>query len=144
MVWVIIIKALGVANFKSIYPKILTSSRVRAIGLINILSVSLIKPLWPAVWKWAKKPACLWSSPLRLFQLSIVILIIIPPVSEFIVSLMVILHTTYRTRQKVDQTSVTTCKSMIDFVNPLRLKCLSFYNFFENLATNFVTFPWPN
>ena len=145
MVWVNIIKTLGITSFKSIYPKIITSSRVRGIGLINksyfsVLSVSC--PLWPAVWKWAKKPASLWS-----YTFPIVILIIIPPVSEFIVSLTVILHTTYLTWQEVDQTFVTTCKSMIDFVNLLinkRLKCLSFYNIFANLATTFITFSWPN
>ena len=64
IVWVNITKALGIAGFKSIYPKILTSSRLRGIRVImeismvlsiNLISVSLINPLWPAVWKQAKK-----------------------------------------------------------------------------------------
>ena len=53
------------------------------------------------------------------YTFSIFILIIIPSVFEFIVSLTVILHTTYLTQQRIDQTFVTTCKSMIDFVNLL-------------------------
>ena len=81
------------------------------------------------------------------YAFPIVILIVIPPASEFIVSLTIILHTTYLTRQEVHQTFDNTCKSMIDSVNLLinkRLKCFSFYNIFANLATIFVTFPWPN
>ena len=42
MVWVNIIKSLGIASFKSIYPKILTSSRVRGICLINKSYFSVI------------------------------------------------------------------------------------------------------
>ena len=76
----------------------------------------------------------------------IIILIIITPVSEFVISLTVILHTTYLTRQEVDQTFITTCKSMLDFINLLmnkRLKYLNFYNFFENFSKNAITFPRP-
>ena len=69
----------------------------------------------------------------------IVILIIIPPVSEFVIVLTVILHTMYLSRQEVDQTFVTTCKSMIDFINLLinkRYKCVSFYNIFCKFDNN--------
>ena len=131
-------KPLGLARFKSIYPKIFMSSMVREIRLINksvlsIVPVSLIRPLWPAVWKCAKKA----FTPGTFL---IVILIIIPPVSEFVMCLTVTLHITYLTRQKVDQTFITTCKSKIDFINVLinkTLKCASFYNIFANLANNF-------
>ena len=143
MVWVNIIKALGIASCESIYPKILTSNRVRGIRLINKSYFSVINKTTVASCLKMSKKACLFMifTP-QTFPT--VILIIIPPVSELIVSLTVILHTTYLTRQEVDQTFVTTCKSMIDFVNLLinkRLKCLSFYNIFANLAATFVTFP---
>ena len=146
MVWVNIIKALGIASFDCIYPKIFTSSKIRGVGLINKSYFSFINKTTVASFMEVSKKARLFiiftpqTSP-------IVILIIIPPVSEFIVSLTVILHTTYLTRQEVDQTFDTTCKSLIDFVNLLinkRLKCLSFCNIFANLATIFVTFPLPN
>ena len=42
MVWISIIKALGIASFKGIYPKILTSSKVRGICLINKSYFSVI------------------------------------------------------------------------------------------------------
>ena len=49
----------------------------------------------------------------------IVILIIIPRVSEFIVTLTVILHTTYLIRQEVDQTfSQTWQRFLLYFLNP--------------------------
>ena len=143
MVWINIIKALGITSFKSIYPKILTSSRVRGIPLINKSYFSVINTTTVAsCLKVSKKPCLFMIFTPQTFL--IVILIIILPVSEFIVSLIVILHTTYLPRQEVDQTFVTTCKSMIDFVNLLinkRLKCLSSYIIFANLATVFFTFP---
>ena len=42
MVWVSIIKVLGIASLKSIYPKILTSYSVRGIRLINKSYFSVI------------------------------------------------------------------------------------------------------
>ena len=143
MMWDNIIKTLEIASFKSIYPKILTSIRVRGIRLINKSYFSVINKTTVTSCLEVSKKACLFMilTP-QIFP--IVILIIIPPASEFIVSLTVILHTTYLTWQEVDQAFVTTHKSMIDFVNLLinkRLKCLSFYNIFANLATIFVTFP---
>ena len=139
MVWVNIIKTLRVACFKSIYRKILTSSRVRGIHL-SVIN----KTIAASCLKMSKK-ACLFMIFIPQ-TFPFVILIIIPPLSEFIVGLTSILHTIYLTRQEVDQTFVTTCKSMIDFVNLFinkRLKCLSFYNICANLATISVTFPLP-
>ena len=136
MVWINIMKTLGIASFKSIYPKILT----RLVGSegfvlpINFISISLIKPLWPAVWKWAKKPTCLWYSTLRIFRL-----LSLWSFPLYLNSPLVWLLQTRR--------FVTTCKYMIDFVNLLvktRLKCISFYNIFANLATIFVAFSWPS
>ena len=143
MVWVSIIKALRMEDFKSIYPKLLASSSVRRIRIINKYYFSVINKTTLTTCSKMGKKACLFMI-FTSQTFPIVILIIIPPVSEFIVSLTVILHTTYLTRKEVDKTFVTTCKSMIDFVNLFinkRLKCLSFYNIFPNLATIFVTFP---
>ena len=97
-------------------------------SLLYLTSVSLTKPLLPAVSKMIFTPFL------------IVILIIIPSVSELIVNLIVVLHTTYLTRQGVDHIFVTTCKSMIDFVNLLinkRWRCLSFYKSFANFGKDF-------
>ena len=144
MVWVNIIKVLGIAGFNSVYRKILTYSRVRGIRLISKSYFSVINKTTAASYlKMSKKASLFMIFTPQTF--SIVILIVIPPVSEFIASLIVILHTTYLTREEVDQTFVTTCKFMIDFVNLLInkiLKCPSFYNIFANLATIFVTFPF--
>ena len=109
---------------------------------INLISVSLIKPLWPRVWKQAKTPPCLCYSPFRLLGL-----IIITPIAEFVISFTDNLHTTYLTQQELDQTFIATCKSMIDFLNLFvnkQVKCVSFYNNFANLPTHFLTFPWLN
>ena len=142
MVWVNIIKALGIESFKGTYPNILTPSRVRGIRLINKSYFSVInKTTVASCLKVSKKAYLFMIFTPKIFP--IVILIIIPPVSEFIVSLTVIQHTTYLTRQEVDQTFVTTFKSMIDSVNLLinkRLKCVRFYNIFANLATIFLHF----
>ena len=146
MVWVNIIKTQGIASFKSIYPKILTSSRKTGICLINKSYFNVIYKTTVLSCLEVSKKACLFMT-FTPSTFPIDILIIIPPVPEFIVSLTVIFYTTYLTRQEVDETFVITCKSMIDFVNLLinkRLKCLSFYDIFANLATIFVTFPLPN
>ena len=77
----------------------------------------------------------------------IFILIIIPPVSKFVIILTVTLHTTYLTQQEVVQIFIIACISMIVPVNLLinkRLKCVSFYNNFENLAKISVTFALSN
>ena len=47
----------------------------------------------------------------------IVILVIISPAPEFVISLTVTLHNTHLTRQEVDQTFITTCKSRTESVN---------------------------
>ena len=126
MLWTNNLKALGIASFKSIYPEILTSVRVTGIRLINKSYFSVINKTTVASCLEVSKKACL----LMIFipqTFLIVILIIISPVSELTVNLNIILHTTYLTRQEVHQTFVTTCKSMIGFVNLInkRLKCLS-------------------
>ena len=52
MAWVNIIKPLGIASSKIIYLKLIMSSSVTGTHLIiNLTSVSQIKPLWPAVRK---------------------------------------------------------------------------------------------
>ena len=96
MVWVNIIKALGMAAFKSIYPKIFTSSSVRGIPLINKSYFSVTnKTTVASCLKMSKKACLLMICIPKTFP--IVILIIIPPVSEFIVGVTVVLHTTYLT-----------------------------------------------
>ena len=73
----------------------------------------------------------------------IVLLVIIPSVSKFVISLTVMLHIAYLTRQEAGQAFIPSCKSMIDFVNLLvnkRLKFVSFYNILADLAPPFVTF----
>ena len=131
-------KPLGIARFKSIYPKIFMSSMVREIRLINKSCSSVIDKTSVAGCLEVRKKALLMIFTPGTFL--IVILIIIPPVSEFVMCLTVTFHITYLTRQKVDQTFITTCKSKIDFINVLinkKLKCVSFYNIFANLANNF-------
>ena len=60
MVWVNIIKALGITSFESIYPKILTSSRVRGIGLINKSYFSVINKTTVASGLEVSKKVCLF------------------------------------------------------------------------------------
>ena len=59
MVWVNIIKFRGIATFKSIYPKILTSSRVRGICLFNKSDFSVINKSDMASCLELSKSACL-------------------------------------------------------------------------------------
>ena len=142
MVWVNIIKPLGTASFNSICPKILMFSRVSGIHLINKSYVCIINETTFTSCLEMSKNTCLFMifTP---YTFLIVFHIIIPPVSEFVVSLTVILHTTYFRRQEADQTFITTCKSLIDFLNLInkRWKCVSFYNIFGNLAMVFVRLP---
>ena len=142
MIWVNIIKPLGRASFKSNYLNIFTSSRVRGIRLISKSYFSVIDNTTVANCLEVSKKACLFMI-FALQDFPIVMLIIIPPVSAFLISLTVVLRTTCLTRQEVDQAFITTCKSMINFVNLISktLKGVSFYNIFANLATIFVTFP---
>ena len=79
------------------------------------------------------KKACAFMI-FTLQSFAIVILIMIPPVSEFVNSSTVILCTMYLTRQEVAQIFITTFKSMINFINLLinkRLKCVSFVTFLQ-------------
>ena len=142
MIWVNIIKPLGRASFKSNYLNIFTSSRVRGIRLISKSYFSVIDNTTVANCLEVSKKACLFMI-FTLQDFPIVMLIIIPPVSAFLISLTVVLRTRCLTRQEVDQAFITTCKSMINFVNLISktLKGVSFYNIFANLATIFVTFP---
>ena len=125
MVWVKIIKSLWIASFKSNYQQILSSSRARGIRLINKSYFSLIDKSTVASCLEVSKKTCLFIN-FTPYTFPIVILIIIAPVSEFVISLTVILYTTYLTQQEVDQTFITTCKSMIDFVNLLINKRLKY------------------
>ena len=138
-----IIKPLWTASFKTIYPKVFTSGRVRGICLFNKSYFSVIDKTTVATCLEASKNASLFM--LFTFQtFRIVILVIVTPIPEFVISFTVNLHTTYLTQQEVDQTFIATCKSMIDFVNLFvnkQLKCVSFYNNFANLPTHFLTFP---
>ena len=92
------------------------------------------------------KNACLFMifAP---YTFPIVIFIIIPPISEFVIILTAILHTTQLKRQELVQTFITTYKSTIDFINLVvnkGLKCVCFYNIFAELPAIFVIFPRPN
>ena len=60
MVWVNIIKALGIAGFNSIYPKIFMSSRVRGIRLIHKSYFSVINKTTVASCLKMSKKACLF------------------------------------------------------------------------------------
>ena len=127
------------ACFKSIYPNILTLSRFRWICLINRSYFRVINKTRVASCLEVRKKAYLYMI-LTPQSFLIVTLIINSPVSKLNVSLTVTLHTTYLTGQEVDQTFVTTCKSMIGLVNLLinkRLKCLSFYNTLAKLGSDF-------
>ena len=108
MVWVNIIKPLEIASFNSIYPKMLTPVSIRGIRLTNQSYFSVIGKTTMASCLEVSKKVCLFM----LFTLDtfpIVILIIIPPVSEFVISLNIILHTTYLALQKVGQKIIARC-----------------------------------
>ena len=96
MVWVNIIEPLEIASFNSIYSKMLTSVSIRGIRLINKSYFSV------------SKKACLFMIFTQ-DTFPIVILIIISPVSGFVISLNIILHTTYLTWKKVGQKIIATC-----------------------------------
>ena len=49
--------------------------------------------------------------------LPIVFRVTIPSVSKFVISLTVMLHIAYLTRQEAEQAFIPTCKSMIDLAN---------------------------
>ena len=140
-----IIKPLGMGSFQSIFPKIITSSKVRGMHLIKkSCSSIIIKTTMVSCLEVSQKACLLMIFFLRLFRLLSLQLfhlyLNLTLVCAFYCNL-------YPRRQEVDQTFIATCKSMIDFVNLIidkRLKYVSFYNIFAHLAMILVPFPRSN
>ena len=140
-----IITHLGIGSFQSIFPKIITSSKVRGMHLINkYFSSILIETTMVSCLEVSQKACLLMIFFFRLFRLLSLQLfhlyLNLTLVCAFYCNL-------YPRRQEVDRTFITTCQSIIDFVNLIinkRLKYVSFYNIFAHLEMILVTFPRSN
>ena len=140
-----IIKPLWIRSFQSIFPKIITSSKVRGIHLISKFYFSIIiKTTMVSCLQVSQKACLLMIFFFRLFHLLSLQLfhlyLNLTLVYAFYCNL-------YPRRQEVDQTFITTSQSLIDFVNLIinkRLKYVRFYNIFAHLEMILVTFPRSN
>ena len=96
----------------------LTSSRVGGIGIINRSHFSVINKTTVSSCLEMTITGCffMFFTPQNFPRF---ILVIIRPLSKFVISLIIILNTKYLSRQEVDHTFITRYKSIIDFTNLL-------------------------
>ena len=112
MIWVNIIKSMRKANFKCIYLKILTSSWVGGIRIINKSHFNVINKTTVSSCLEMSITGCLFMffTPQDFPRF---ILVIIPPLLKFVISMIIIFNTIYLARQEVHQTFITRYKSII-------------------------------